>query len=313
MEIYCCFHSGQKIYLVDTPGFNDTYRSDTDVLKDVAYYLSTLYTHKIRLAGMIYLHSITDQRMTGSALKNLHMFERLCGKKSLPSILLATTKWDLLEKADKTVQTGINREKELLDNQNFWGYMAEGGSKVVRHDGSSKSAWDLVSYLAERKQSVVLEIQRQMVDERQTLDDTAAGHFVKEELIKAREQHERGLQDLKEGMEYARREKDHAMAMELQKLQQKHEAEIAATYRAGEDLKINLQNLVEERSQQYEKRLRDFEAERQERDRQLLAKTDDLDRVAARLNDLERERKQQSHQHEQRIEQWADWVFSRFF
>jgi len=61
------------------PGFDDTSRSDTDVLKDVAFFLSQTYKHTVRLAGIIYLHRITDMRMAGSSLRNLTMFKKLCG------------------------------------------------------------------------------------------------------------------------------------------------------------------------------------------------------------------------------------------
>ncbi|RSM19457.1 hypothetical protein CDV31_001617 [Fusarium ambrosium] len=33
---------GHSVALIDTPGFDDTYRSDTEVLTDVAYFLAQL-------------------------------------------------------------------------------------------------------------------------------------------------------------------------------------------------------------------------------------------------------------------------------
>ena len=38
--------------LVDTPGFDDTYRSVTKVLQDVVYFLSQVYTQKLNLVGI---------------------------------------------------------------------------------------------------------------------------------------------------------------------------------------------------------------------------------------------------------------------
>lgn len=303
VEIYCCSYENEKIFLVDTPGFNDTYRSDSEVLKDVAYHLSTLYTHKIKLAGMIYLHSIMDQKMTGSALKNLHMFEKLCGKNCLPNIILATTKWDMLKRSDESMESGIRRERELLNKQDFWGFMIRGGSTVMRHDGSSNSAWNIISYIMRRKQSVVLEIQRQMVDQRQILDDTAAGHFVQGELFKVRQQHERDLQDLKESMEHASKRKDRQLAGELQALKEKHEAEIAATYRDREGLKINLESLIEGRRQQYEERPNDLEAQRQDQDHQSKLQSEELNRTRTRLEEMERQQDWQNREHEHRIQE----------
>src|SRR4051794_37978067 len=92
--VYSFTHPGNKtVFLVDTPGFDDTNRSDVDILKDIAFFLTTMHANRCRLAGVIYLHRITDPRMGGSALKNLEMFQKLCGTGSLPSVILTTTMW----------------------------------------------------------------------------------------------------------------------------------------------------------------------------------------------------------------------------
>ncbi|CAM1505055.1 Fc.00g106920.m01.CDS01 [Cosmosporella sp. VM-42] len=75
----CRWSSDVDIYLVDTPGFDDTTRSDTDVLKDIATWLTNSYQKDLKLSGIMYLHRITDHRMVGSAKKNLFMFKKLCG------------------------------------------------------------------------------------------------------------------------------------------------------------------------------------------------------------------------------------------
>lgn len=36
---------GQKLILVDTPGFDDTYRSDLDILRTIARWLETTYVY----------------------------------------------------------------------------------------------------------------------------------------------------------------------------------------------------------------------------------------------------------------------------
>lgn len=39
------FVDGQSVRLIDTPGFSDTYLSDTEVLRRIASYLVTSYVH----------------------------------------------------------------------------------------------------------------------------------------------------------------------------------------------------------------------------------------------------------------------------
>ena len=81
----------QAITLVDTPGFDDTYISDVDVLCKLSRWLEETYIKGFLLSGLLHLHRITDVRMGGSAMRNLRMFRRLCGPDALTKALLVTT------------------------------------------------------------------------------------------------------------------------------------------------------------------------------------------------------------------------------
>ncbi|TKA64677.1 hypothetical protein B0A49_13161 [Cryomyces minteri] len=67
------------VFLIETPGFDDTNRSDTEVLREIATLLTISYSHDVRSYGIIYFDRISDIRMQGSAKKNLLMFKKLCG------------------------------------------------------------------------------------------------------------------------------------------------------------------------------------------------------------------------------------------
>ena len=131
VDVYPCQISPTvTVYLIDTPGFDDTNRSDNEVLCEIASWLTASYTAKIRLNGIIYLHRISDLRMQGSAKNNLFMFKKLCGQKALKNVILATTMWDRISEAE-----GEARENELITTPDFWGWMVSQGSKVYRHTG----------------------------------------------------------------------------------------------------------------------------------------------------------------------------------
>lgn len=117
-----------RVHLIDTPGFDDTDRKDTDVLRDLAGWLGVAYKQKILLSGIIYLHRIIDPRMQGTAKRNLHMFQALCGPECLGQIVLVTTMWTLVSPA-----MGDQRERELMQTEQFWGYMYKNGSQILRH------------------------------------------------------------------------------------------------------------------------------------------------------------------------------------
>src|SRR5207249_2436104 len=108
----CPIDSRRSLILIDTPGFDDTYKSDTEVLREIAGYLSVAYSNKVKLTGIIYLHRITDPRIQGSAMRNLRMFKKLCGSDSLGKVVLATTWWGKVD-----AEIGANREKELTDTE----------------------------------------------------------------------------------------------------------------------------------------------------------------------------------------------------
>ena len=84
-------YKGTTVHLIDTPGFDDTRKSDTDVLKDIAGWLLVAYRDNIRLSGMVYLHSISETRMKGSHMTNLRMFQKLAGLENMGHVILTTT------------------------------------------------------------------------------------------------------------------------------------------------------------------------------------------------------------------------------
>ena len=90
-QAYKFKHKDRTVHLIDTPGFDDTKKSDTDVLKDIAGWLLKAYQQDIRLSGMVYLHSISETRMKGSHMTNLRMFQKLAGLENMGHVILTTT------------------------------------------------------------------------------------------------------------------------------------------------------------------------------------------------------------------------------
>jgi chromosome segregation ATPase len=218
--------------LIDTPGFDDTYKSDTDILREVANWLREAYENKIELTGIIYLHRILDVRLGGSAMKNLRMFKKLCGDEGLASVVLATTMWNNVEEP-----TALQREHQLMTKPAFWAGMIAKGSRVFRQDQEAESAMEIVNYLIARKRPVILDIQRQMVEENMTLDQTGAGAEVQAEIARQKAIYEKKLDEIKEEMRDAMKAKDKEAQEELAALRE----EIQEKIRKDEEDKIKLQ------------------------------------------------------------------------
>lgn len=227
--------------MVDTPGFDDETRPDSEVLRELATWLSASYASSVRLNGIIYIHRITDTRMGGSAKNNLVMFKKLCGSKAFANVVLATTRWEHVE-----ADVGDKREKELIDRPDFWGFMVSRGSKVVRHMNTPESARRLVDiYAAEatKLSPTPLEIQVDMVDKALSLDQTGAGKEVDFSLVRQKEQMEREFTEIKEQLMFALREKDDALVEMTTKHQKEMGEQITRLAQQREDLKVDMDRL----------------------------------------------------------------------
>ena len=291
--VYSYFHNGKTIRLIDTPGFDDTNRADTDILKDIAFFLSTIYTKQVKLAGIIYLHRITDVRMTGSSYKNLQMLEKLCGDSALSKVVLASTMWNLLGRPgyDHTLEVGEQREAMLKGK--FWGSMESKGSLVTRHYGDAASGQAIVSYLLSNDSTVVLDIQREMVDEGLSLDRTAAGMFLQSDHLKLRQKYERELLDAQEALEDALKEKDSELAAQLSK--QRDDCQ-SALIRADADqsaLHVDLSSLVAEKDAHYTSLAAEMAQERQAREAEARFVEQNLSDLREALDRQEREHKEE--------------------
>ena len=228
----------RDIYLIDTPGFDDTYRSDTEILGEIANWLGNTYSHKITLTGIIYLHRIVDTRVGGSAMKNLQMFKELCGDNGLPSVVLATTFWS---KDEKELHT--DRENQLATQPEYWSIMIAKGSRMFRHDQDQRSAVAIVEHLLALRRPTVLAIQRQLIDDKKTLDQTSAGQILQVQTEWQRLAFEKELQDIKIDMRVAIETKNRETEEELKVYREEVQSKLARIEKDGFKLQADSEAL----------------------------------------------------------------------
>ncbi|KAF9869564.1 hypothetical protein CkaCkLH20_12957 [Colletotrichum karsti] len=181
ISIYNGKVDGRSVYLIDTPGFDDTHVSDFDTLQTLATYLSISYHRNVYVHGIVLLHSIASSRITGSARRAIAMFQALCGPTTNSNVALATTFWASSSEPRSLLKA---REGQLVSDESFFGPIAAGGARAFRHaehglPSGPASARRIVSHLIKqaRVAPVVLDIQHELVNKRLRLDQTAAGRI----------------------------------------------------------------------------------------------------------------------------------------
>ncbi|KAF5238388.1 hypothetical protein FANTH_10335 [Fusarium anthophilum] len=281
----CKWSDTSDIYLLDTPGFDDTNRSDTEVLKEIALSLAKTYEDNVKLSGILYLHRITDRRVGGSAQKNLMMFRKLCGKDSLKNVILVTTMWE-----GEDAATGEKREQELIATGGFWGALVEEGAQVNRHNNTRSSAMSLLRTAAKNNR-ITISIQKEMVSEHKSLNETEAGIGLKSDILLAEQRVMKEMAEALEMERQARRDEDERSAEEQRQYRETMQKKFEYLNQEREDLKVSLQEMKEqrrrfialegkyqksqERMRQQEKKIESLEEQRKLREHEMLQRTEE--------------------------------------
>ena len=283
------------MHLIDTPGFDDTYRKDIDVLKDITFWLSKAYEDNISLTGIIYLHRITDTRMGGVALKDLNMFKKLCGEESFSSVALVTTFWE-----DVVLRAGEARERELMLTPEFYGTMLRAGSKMKRHTNNRESAMAIIADLVDRGTTTVLNIQHELGAGKQ-LDETAAGVELEKDMLEQRAEFSKRLEDSTRAMEEAIKTNNAQRAAELAAEQDELNQKIQAAERSREEMRIDMERLFHEKESQFRQTMQELEAEREERQKMVMDRAKEIQDWQKALNDAEKLFEQRQKEQEDEV------------
>ncbi|KAH6918096.1 P-loop containing nucleoside triphosphate hydrolase protein [Coprinopsis sp. MPI-PUGE-AT-0042] len=161
-------HPNQRVFLVDTPGFDHTKaRSPRRILQRVSEWLIATYKQDVKLSGILQLDDITQVRMTGSHRVSLRAFSELCGAEFLSNVVLVSTGWEDLD----NIQTGTKREQELqkmlADDHGL------DGIRYSRfHERTTDAAWGVIDLLQAPRRAT--KIQSEVVDQHKPLEETSA-------------------------------------------------------------------------------------------------------------------------------------------
>ena len=210
----------------------------------------TRYEEGSKLAGVIYVHRISDRRFSGIAGRNFKIFRELCGETSLKNVVLVTNMWSEVSRG-----IGEAREGELAST--FLKPALDKGAQMIRHHNTKQSAHDILRRIM-NNHPVVLQIQRELVDEHKNVTNTAAGEAVNVELAEEMKRHEDDLKAMREEMARALEEKHERARLELQEETRRLEEEMWMIMEVSQEIALEyLQEL-----EWVEMKMRHVEAQR---------------------------------------------------
>ncbi|CAE6491392.1 unnamed protein product [Rhizoctonia solani] len=195
------FHKGRIINFFDTPGFDDSEKKPAEHLALVAVCLSEMYEsaqHKPHIHGVLYVHRITDNRMTGSSITNLRVFRRLIGPHVFKNLVFVTNRW-----TDPPDPKHTKFEDELIHDDQYFGRAIKAGARggadyrILEGSTCSQAQKTLLDLFLEYDPEL-LQIQRDLIDENKAIGDTEAGQVVFEDLNRFKEDIRKEVESLRQ-------------------------------------------------------------------------------------------------------------------
>ena len=210
--------------------------------------------------------------MTNTLLRNLSVIRNLCGDEPLKNVTILTTFWDTVD-----IKVAKQRESEMIEKHEWWGYMVSKGSKVRRFWNTEESAHNIINEFVE-KERLALQIQREMVDQGLDVKHTQAGAALNLELAQLSEKHQREMLALEEKMKKAIRDGKVQMQEILEIERREKEKELTRMQREQLALERDRSEDARRMEQAFQDQLLRLVEDRKEREAQLKALEEQLTR-----------------------------------
>ena len=168
------------------------------------------------------------------------MFQGLCGAAAFKNVVVLTTFWDQVSTSE-----GVRREAQLKSN--FLKDLVTGGARFMRHDHTIESTPQVLRHISTLAPTIT-QIQRDIREEGNSLEDTAAGSVLREEVEVIIAKYREKVADLKAEMGMIINSSQ-AMQRELGEERAKLQQELARWDRERSELKKGLGEAKKSREQ----------------------------------------------------------------
>ncbi|EAU89210.1 hypothetical protein CC1G_08617 [Coprinopsis cinerea okayama7 len=168
-----------RLVLVDTPAFDGAYEGEMITLTRVANWLARSAPMTVR--GVIYVHDMSESRITGSMRRYLWTLEKLCGEEMFGKLVIVTSKWDSVrprESQGHLSPSQVGEERVEVFKMRAWNELINGGA-IVRnfHPANQAQALEIVKLVLTNRsgvEDVPLAVQREIIVEGRELRQTSA-------------------------------------------------------------------------------------------------------------------------------------------
>ena len=145
------------------------------------------------------------------------MFRELCGDSASKNVVLVTNMWGC-----RFLEDGEDHENKL--SSKFFKPVLDKGARMARHHNTTESAYNVIRMIM-GNHPIILQIQRELVDEHRDIADTAAGEALNRELNEQVGRYQAELETIQKEMDQALKEKDAEMRQELEEERRKLQEE----------------------------------------------------------------------------------------
>lgn len=174
INIYPCDNlCDTRIWLVDTPAFDNDRTPGVTTVVELAEFLTNKYMRTVQFISILWFYRITDVRYQGSSARSLDLLSQLIGVPALPNLGFVTTNWHRLQDQFE----GEQRQQALITGS--WKFFVDHGSTFYALKGSEYefSVRSVASAVVRdyRNQSKQLSIQREVTSDELVLRQTEIG------------------------------------------------------------------------------------------------------------------------------------------
>lgn len=300
----------RKVFLLDTPGFDDSTRDNLEVLSEIMsqLYLLALQPNEFSMQGVVFLHDMNEVRFGGSQKKTLGILKALVGEAHLGNVIVGSTFWD-----KSKLQQQEKRERELMDQH--W----DGIYKTMRLPHKDRNAAVAIINELFKREPALLLAQEEMLKPPHTVEATTVGKLAVPEGLLELKNLQREQEERERAFEVETKRQEALLQEQIRDTRQKFKAQEAQSLereesqmlRQADEMKKLEQKLRREfknenqrwkEEARQENRKREMEEKvRKEEERAVMKLGEDLRKRLVKMNRVREEKARRDAEEQKRI------------